>query len=618
MRKNYKRFKEVEDGVLSIWVKLLRFPLCVERECHKQKKRIMHIYKEVLLIRAIDDDDNDYQISFISEAVSELYLEPEEYVCVINDIDVVGDEPVAELYFYEEDDYFNGDIELDDISSDYASSRSSQGMQTIEVKMPTSTQNIEFITEQLHRTIKGEPCTLLTIMKHDDAPDYILGFDLASRMSVCYFQSEELEQILKRSTTVLGYFNSKTGEPDDDFFYVKLRLILTEEDVKEEERDIVASKKINLDDLAPQDLRTTSILVYIKYRLPDGELKRLAIKNGNIRSNVVGCDFIKGYHDFEKHIKEGDSVRIVPEPSNPYDKDALAVYWNNRHIGYIPRINIPGVALCMDPSGIDAVVYENNLGWIGIYIEPNLKNLDDTITNSHFGPYSFEVVIDNETISISIEDFKKYFIYTTNNQDKEDTNHNVPLMPYEEQKQEVSVLEKDISNNNTPFSIADFFPVYGITMGKSTWKDVAEAGIEVFSEASGKCWGHFPNYQGAIHDEDNEGVVTSLEFFPQTEKLPIEWMKFCIDSSTSFDEWMNFFQSHGFVITILDAPHMGEYEGRSTFVADVIATSKNRDIEFFLMFANGNKNGEGALSSSKNSLFSLSVSSRSIINETTA
>ncbi len=37
-------------------------------------------------------------------------------------------------------------------------------------------------------------------------------------------------------------------------------------------------------------------------------------------------------------VRCGDPVRIVPEPTNPYDAKALAVFHEDRLIGYIPRV----------------------------------------------------------------------------------------------------------------------------------------------------------------------------------------------------------------------------------------------------------------------------------------
>ncbi|MDW8311110.1 MAG: HIRAN domain-containing protein [Burkholderiales bacterium] len=46
------------------------------------------------------------------------------------------------------------------------------------------------------------------------------------------------------------------------------------------------------------------------------------------------------YHDgprFEASIKVGDTLALVPEPDNPHDARAIALHWQGRRIGYVPR-----------------------------------------------------------------------------------------------------------------------------------------------------------------------------------------------------------------------------------------------------------------------------------------
>lgn len=39
----------------------------------------------------------------------------------------------------------------------------------------------------------------------------------------------------------------------------------------------------------------------------------------------------------QAQVKLGDNLRLVPEPDNPYDPDAIAVYKDNLKIGFVPR-----------------------------------------------------------------------------------------------------------------------------------------------------------------------------------------------------------------------------------------------------------------------------------------
>lgn len=55
------------------------------------------------------------------------------------------------------------------------------------------------------------------------------------------------------------------------------------------------------------------------------------------------CDFhIKGFNRYEgldviNELQLGTEVNLVIEPDNPYDPSAVAIYFKNKKIGYIPE-----------------------------------------------------------------------------------------------------------------------------------------------------------------------------------------------------------------------------------------------------------------------------------------
>ena len=57
------------------------------------------------------------------------------------------------------------------------------------------------------------------------------------------------------------------------------------------------------------------------------------------------------YHDGETvwpRLSTGDSLRLLREPGNPYDGQAVAVYWGDAKLGYVPRAANTAVAQMMD------------------------------------------------------------------------------------------------------------------------------------------------------------------------------------------------------------------------------------------------------------------------------
>lgn len=46
---------------------------------------------------------------------------------------------------------------------------------------------------------------------------------------------------------------------------------------------------------------------------------------------------ISHYQEAASHCRIGDSVTLVPEPTNPYDSNAVRVDCHQRKLGYVPR-----------------------------------------------------------------------------------------------------------------------------------------------------------------------------------------------------------------------------------------------------------------------------------------
>lgn len=45
----------------------------------------------------------------------------------------------------------------------------------------------------------------------------------------------------------------------------------------------------------------------------------------------------------QANVKLTDVLRLVPEPQNPHDPSAIAVYKGDIHIGYVPHREIKGI-----------------------------------------------------------------------------------------------------------------------------------------------------------------------------------------------------------------------------------------------------------------------------------
>ncbi len=52
--------------------------------------------------------------------------------------------------------------------------------------------------------------------------------------------------------------------------------------------------------------------------------------------NIAGFTYYDGVDVFDK-LKVGAEVLLKPEPDNKYDKYAVAIYFNGKKLGFIPR-----------------------------------------------------------------------------------------------------------------------------------------------------------------------------------------------------------------------------------------------------------------------------------------
>jgi single-stranded-DNA-specific exonuclease len=89
--------------------------------------------------------------------------------------------------------------------------------------------------------------------------------------------------------------------------------------------------------------------------------------NQRILIKVAGVTF-EGRQEMIALLRGGEPVRIVPEPTNPYDPNALRVEVASKgeilHVGYIPRDKAAEYALLLEGENTIGRVYEVNGGFV--------------------------------------------------------------------------------------------------------------------------------------------------------------------------------------------------------------------------------------------------------------
>jgi hypothetical protein len=93
------------------------------------------------------------------------------------------------------------------------------------------------------------------------------------------------------------------------------------------------------------------------------------------RRFVAGFQFGEGM-DLLDEMKAGDELILVREPENPHDDQAVAVYWKQHRIGYVPAVDneipnlllLQGLALTCKIETFDPSEYPWEACELGIYL----------------------------------------------------------------------------------------------------------------------------------------------------------------------------------------------------------------------------------------------------------
>lgn len=151
-------------------------------------------------------------------------------------------------------------------------------------------------------------------------------------------------------------------------------------------------------------------------------------------------------------------------------------------------------------------------------------------------------------------------------------------------------------------SIAQFFPLCGVTLGKTTWKEAEEMGYNV------EIWNDGPSrtmYVNKIHfwDHGGKGKFTQI-YWTQRADFPTSWKSKGFSWDNSYDKWLETFKNLGFTIKVTSEPVTKIFSGRQTLSADVVALSADGLLEFRMDFDYGE---DGYYKSSPKTLYTLTI-----------
>ena len=148
---------------------------------------------------------------------------------------------------------------------------------------------------------------------------------------------------------------------------------------------------------------------------------------------------------------------------------------------------------------------------------------------------------------------------------------------------------------------SDFFPVYGVTLGKTK-----AAAMEPLAGVVKNVYGWRYAELNTLYFQDNDEDKV-YEYISVGDMMPEKWQQLGLDWRLSYDEWLVLFQKMGFTIEHLEAPTIVECSGRNSLSAEFIATAPDQSFSMCLKFNCGNQHGEGSNTNSRNSLHSIII-----------
>ena len=148
------------------------------------------------------------------------------------------------------------------------------------------------------------------------------------------------------------------------------------------------------------------------------------------------------------------------------------------------------------------------------------------------------------------------------------------------------------SERNAPFCIDEFFPLFGVTLGKTTCKEAEEMGYPLIKWPNGKQYVSIGDL--SFDDSERKGIFTTLCMNKRCDPLPLKWKSKGFSWDNSYDEWVDVFKTLGYEINVTCQPYQefvdldtGEILDSSVLYAKFEALSPDGILLFKMDFNNG-------------------------------
>lgn len=134
-------------------------------------------------------------------------------------------------------------------------------------------------------------------------------------------------------------------------------------------------------------------------------LQQKFIGKGTIVTTITGMKYRPNYKSTLEKLDLDVVVEAKPEPDNPYDPNAIAVYYERELIGYVPKKDIPFIMPNVDDTGTECVIDNMDDGYVGIKLKASFKHLGKR-PQYDLPPLKF---LDNESL-MTEDDFRKKYL----------------------------------------------------------------------------------------------------------------------------------------------------------------------------------------------------------------
>ena len=174
---------------------------------------------------------------------------------------------------------------------------------------------------------------------------------------------------------------------------------------------------------------------------------------------------------------------------------------------------------------------------------------------------------------------------------------------FSQESQESQESSSFRSGGGSGSSIDDFFPIWGITLGRTTWSQAQTMGFKVEMFEDGPDRTAEKDDLPTFWDHDGVGYFTSI-YWTYSDDFNSKWKNKGFSWQLSYDQWVSLLRRLGFSITVTEGPTTYEWQGKSVFKAKITALASDGVLQFRMDF---NYRADGTLKSSAHSLYSITV-----------